>query len=252
MDTNTKIVKKIIEDFSMDGKVEVSFNVRDDSETIVQNQINGLYSESNFNKYRSMIRSRKANYYGRTDKWLYKALEKYPIKDKAVLIMGSTAPWYEAVSIEFGASRCDVVEYSPRKSMDSRVEYFTPDNLRSGEYDAIISISSFEHDGLGRYGDPIDVNGDLRAMDKCRRFLRPGGDLFLSVPVGSDQIVFNAHRIYGRVRLPLLLSGWEIKKVFGGGLITRWMSRRANSKASTPYQPIFVLKDAKDNINASN
>ncbi|MDL2316315.1 DUF268 domain-containing protein, partial [Desulfovibrio sp. OttesenSCG-928-A18] len=32
--------------------------------------------------------------------------------------------------------------------------------------------------------------------------------LFLGVPIGSDALMWNMHRIYGKERLPLLLSGW--------------------------------------------
>ena len=34
--------------------------------------------------------------------------------------------------------------------------------------------------------------------------------LYLAVPLGADKVVFNAHRIYGRVRLPLLIDGWTL------------------------------------------
>jgi SAM-dependent methyltransferase len=53
-----------------------------------------------------------------------------------------------------------------------------------------------EHVGLGRYGDPIDPDGDLKAMAELLRVLAPGGTLLFVVPVGKPKIVFNAHRIY--------------------------------------------------------
>ena len=53
-----------------------------------------------------------------------------------------------------------------------------------------------EHVGLGRYGDPLDPDGDLRAMKELRRVLAPGGDLLFVVPVGRPRVQFNAHRIY--------------------------------------------------------
>lgn len=31
-------------------------------------------------------------------------------------------------------------------------------------FDAIVSFSGLEHDGLGRYGDPLNPYGDLSAM----------------------------------------------------------------------------------------
>ena len=67
-----------------------------------------------------------------------------------------------------------------------------------------------EHDGLGRYGDPVDANGDLKAMEKMRDIVRPGGFLLLAVPVGADLIKWNAHRKYGRARLPVLLHHWSL------------------------------------------
>jgi Caenorhabditis protein of unknown function, DUF268 len=36
-------------------------------------------------------------------------------------------------------------------------------------FDAGFSISSFEHDGLGMYGDPLDPDGDLKAMRKMKQ-----------------------------------------------------------------------------------
>lgn len=53
-----------------------------------------------------------------------------------------------------------------------------------------------EHIGLGRYGDPIDPEGDLKAIAELVRVLAPGGDLLIVTPVGAPRIQFNAHRIY--------------------------------------------------------
>jgi SAM-dependent methyltransferase len=53
-----------------------------------------------------------------------------------------------------------------------------------------------EHVGLGRYGDEIDFDADLKAMAELRRVLAPGGDLLFVVPVGRPRVQFNAHRIY--------------------------------------------------------
>ncbi len=53
-----------------------------------------------------------------------------------------------------------------------------------------------EHIGLGRYGDPLDPNADLKAIRELTRVLAKGGDLLFVVPVGKQKIMFNAHRIY--------------------------------------------------------
>ena len=53
-----------------------------------------------------------------------------------------------------------------------------------------------EHVGLGRYGDPIDPDGDLKAVAELKRVLAPGGSLLFVVPTGRPRLQFNAHRIY--------------------------------------------------------
>lgn len=64
---------------------------------------------------------------------------------------------------------------------------------------SVLSLSSLhviEHVGLGRYGDPLDSEGTRRAAVELQRVLRPGGRLFLSVPVGRERVCFNAHRVH--------------------------------------------------------
>jgi SAM-dependent methyltransferase len=53
-----------------------------------------------------------------------------------------------------------------------------------------------EHVGLGRYGDPLDPDGDLLAMSELQRVVAPGGDFLFVVPIGQPRVLFNAHRIY--------------------------------------------------------
>ena len=53
-----------------------------------------------------------------------------------------------------------------------------------------------EHIGLGRYGDRLDPDGDLKAIVELKRVLARNGSLFFVTPVGKPNIRFNAHRIY--------------------------------------------------------
>jgi SAM-dependent methyltransferase len=65
--------------------------------------------------------------------------------------------------------------------------------------DSVISLSCLhviEHIGLGRYGDPIDPNGYLKAAQELARVLAPGGILLLSTPVGREHLCFDAHRVF--------------------------------------------------------
>ncbi len=62
---------------------------------------------------------------------------------------------------------------------------------------SISCMHTIEHIGLGRYGDPIDSNGDIKAIKELIRILAPGGNLLIVVPVGKTcKIIYNAHRIY--------------------------------------------------------
>jgi SAM-dependent methyltransferase len=53
-----------------------------------------------------------------------------------------------------------------------------------------------EHIGLGRYGDPIDPEGHIKAAQELSRVLKPGGKLYLGTPVGKETVYFDAHRIF--------------------------------------------------------
>ena len=57
-------------------------------------------------------------------------------------------------------------------------------------------MHAVEHVGLGRYGDSLDPDGDLKAFRELQRILAERGSLLLVVPVGKPRIMFNAHRIY--------------------------------------------------------
>lgn len=57
-------------------------------------------------------------------------------------------------------------------------------------------LHALEHVGLGRYGDPIDPNAWTTAITQLQRVLAPDGKLYFSVPIGSEKLEFNAHRIF--------------------------------------------------------
>jgi SAM-dependent methyltransferase len=78
--------------------------------------------------------------------------------------------------------------------------------------DSISSLHSIEHFGLGRYGDPIDFYGHLKGIQNITEILKAGGRFYFSVPIGSQRIEFNAHRIFSiRYLLKLLKESFEIE-----------------------------------------
>jgi hypothetical protein len=65
--------------------------------------------------------------------------------------------------------------------------------------DSLSSLSCLhvaEHIGLGRYGDPLDVQGTQKAMRELDRVLAPGADLLFALPVGKARLCFNGHRVH--------------------------------------------------------
>lgn len=210
------IPPELVNSFTMDGRAELLdlyFDSRNDQTSL---SVLVPYYKKDVETIKNNVSLGIYKSYGRTNKWLKDAFAKYPIAEKTVLVCGSTYPQYECFVLLYGG-RAVTVEYNPRISDHPELSFFTPDQwVKYGfPVDSVLSISSFEHDGLGRYGDPIDPEGDLKAMKQLLSgSLRSGGLLYLSVPIGIDAVVFNAHRIYGYHRLPLLLSGWKVLDVF--------------------------------------
>ena len=66
---------------------------------------------------------------------------------------------------------------------------------KNNSLESLSSLHVLEHVGLGRYGDPIDPFATKRACLELQRVLRKGGNLYLSTPVGSERVCFNAHRV---------------------------------------------------------
>ena len=63
--------------------------------------------------------------------------------------------------------------------------------------ESLSSLCAPKHFGLGRYGDPINLEGAFSALLAMQRVLQSGGHFYLSVPIGDHNgVAFNAHRIF--------------------------------------------------------
>jgi hypothetical protein len=149
------------------------------------------------------------------------AMKKYQhlVAGKRGLILGSMTPWAEALLLNYHASELITVEYTTITTDHSNLTILTPAQLADlymqglwEPVDFIFTFSSIEHDGLGRYGDPINPWGDLETMARLHCLLRDDGHMFFGVPSGRDTVVWNAHRIYGRYRLRIIFQDWWILK----------------------------------------
>lgn len=82
----------------------------------------------------------------------------------------------------------------------------------TGSVASLSCMHTLEHVGLGRYGDAIDAEGDLKAIAELKRVIKPGGSLLIVVPVGRPKIEYNAHRIYSHEMIMQYFSGFDLKQ----------------------------------------
>ena len=110
----------------------------------------------------------------------------------------------------------DFYDYRPADIVLSGMGSYQGDltNLpfKDNELQSVSCLHTLEHIGLGRYGDPIDANGDLTAMKELARVTAPGGSLLVAMPMGKEmRIQFNAHRIYTYDSIVSYFPGFTVK-----------------------------------------
>lgn len=192
--------------------------------------------------YLDRAKRREPFYYGATDQWLWRALDRFPIGGKRVLVVGSTRPWYEAIALDAGAASVTTVEFKvPSKEHQyPLVGHTTCTLLTEGtheKYDAIINVSTAEHTGLGRYRDAILWDADHLGVESLLKVLVPDGKMFFSVPMGNKVLIFNLHRVYGEQAFAELTTGWRVLDKYG------FDPREMNQDHSDGgYQPVWVLE----------
>lgn len=176
--------------------------------------------------------------YPKVSLMLLNAFTKYSIKNKKVAVIGSTSPWIESILLNLN-NEVTTIDYNVPNSKTQIIcksykEFENNNNL----YDCIVTYSSIEHSGLGRYGDPLNPDGDIEAMQTIYKNLKNNGMLIWGAPVGHDALVWNAHRIYGKIRIPLLFDKFEEVE-----WISRDKEKLLNSKLNKHVkQPVIVLR----------
>jgi len=120
---------------------------------------------------------------------------------------------------------CGIISaFIPVEFYDYRPANLILDNLKSKEgnlmklpfednsVESLSCMHTIEHVGLGRYGDPIDPNGDIKAINELKRVVSKGGSLLFVTPVGKPRIEFNAHRIYSYEQILSYFEEFELKE----------------------------------------
>mmetsp|Transcript_2942 Transcript_2942/g.6688 ORF Transcript_2942/g.6688 Transcript_2942/m.6688 type:complete len:200 (-) Transcript_2942:23-622(-) len=139
------------------------------------------------------------------------------IREGHVLVIGSERPWIEACLVHAGAREITTLEYGKIQSEHAKVRTMIPAEAREAfangtmpSFDAVVSFSSVEHTGLGRYGDALNPWGDLQTIARAWCVTRAGGTMLLGVPsAGQDTLFWNAHRSYGSVMWSHLAANWD-------------------------------------------
>lgn len=77
-------------------------------------------------------------------------------------------------------------------------------------YDSVSCLHALEHFGLGRYGDEVNAHAYKGGLANLAALLEPAGTLYLSVPIGSARVEFNANRIFDPGELVALASTFSL------------------------------------------
>jgi hypothetical protein len=147
------------------------------------------------------------------------ALRHMDISGTRVLVIGSENPWLEACALEAGAAEVWTLEYGRIESGHPRLKTMTPDEAREMYrkgtlplFDNVLTYSSVEHSGLGRYGDALNPWGDMQAIARAWCVTKPGGQLLLGVQeecAAGDTIEYNLHRCYSKTSYTHLTANWQ-------------------------------------------
>jgi SAM-dependent methyltransferase len=77
--------------------------------------------------------------------------------------------------------------------------------------ESVSSLCVIEHIGLGRYGDPLDVDGTHKAFAELKRVVAPNGSLYISLPLDDEsRIYFNSHRALAEKEVDELIAPFVI------------------------------------------
>ena len=196
------------------------------------------------------------------------------ISHNDIAVIGSSTPWIESIALYYKANHIYTFEYMPLTIINPQVTVIPPSKFQlynnhtttttsthstpttadttyntrpvGGNMSVIFALRCLDHDGLGRYGDPLDPDADLSMIKSLANLLTPTGLLFLSVSIGPDLVVYNLLRRYGRRRLAMLLAaayeaGLELVEGVG------WIDDKLDAAASfrVTYEPILVFRKGR-------
>ena len=110
----------------------------------------------------------------------------------------------EAICLFLGAKQVTTLEYGTIHSEHPQITTETPDTFRAKylngtleQFDGVVTHSSLEHSGLGRYGDALNPWGDILAIARAWCVTKPKAWIWMGVPTGQDRI------------FPIVMTNWK-------------------------------------------
>lgn len=246
-----EIPPKIQDEYLHYGKVEMSpwfIDEKHENGNGVDMEETFVFSQQDVQSFiDAFLAGQPRDNYGDGSNMINKAADAIGVEGKTVLVIGTQQPWVEAVLLTKNPKFVMTLEYGSFRSDYPNHEFVTPKIFRERymkgelpEFDLIVTYSSVEHSGLGRYGDALNPWGDILTVARAWCVAKPNAKLIIGVPVGGkDVIQFNAHRIYGPVLYPYLVTNWKFIWSTQGSYVP------GPDEANGVYQPVYIF----DKIN---
>lgn len=129
---------------------------------------------------------------------LWAARRIYAAAPKDHIDVGSRVDGFVAHLLAFRSVK--VLDVRPMRSKVDGLSFEQADLMKSipdsFRFESVSCLHALEHFGLGRYGDPMDLDGWKKGLRNLSEMVKPGGHLYVSVPIGRQCIEFNAQRIF--------------------------------------------------------
>ena len=123
----------------------------------------------------------------------------YDTKPKRYVDIGSRLDGFVAHVASF--REIEVIDIRPlENSSHENIKFLQADMMNPAKVsktDLLSCLHAIEHFGLGRYNDPIDIDGHIKGIGNLVSMLEKHGILYISFPIGkTDEVHFNAHRVF--------------------------------------------------------
>jgi len=110
----------------------------------------------------------------------------------------------------------DIIDIRNITSKSKNIKFMQADLMSDQFYfsektPSLSCLHAIEHFGLGRYGDPMDLDGHKKGIKNLVSCLSERGTLYLSTPIGRPRIEFNAHRVFDIHYLMEIFSSHHLK-----------------------------------------